>query len=58
MTTVQAPPSIDADPFGHGGPRKDPLPLHARIRNVVPSRRSGRVCVEYLAYLGDVSVRL
>ncbi|HEU5029767.1 MAG TPA: cytochrome P450 [Spirillospora sp.] len=35
MTTVQAPPAIDADPFGHEH-LEDPLPLHERLREAAP----------------------
>jgi 4-methoxybenzoate monooxygenase (O-demethylating) len=35
MTTVQAPPAIDADPFGHEH-LEDPLPLHERLREAGP----------------------
>ncbi|MWA01700.1 cytochrome P450 [Actinomadura sp. LD22] len=35
MSTVQAPPAIDADPFGHEH-LEDPLPLHERLREAAP----------------------
>ncbi|TDD68039.1 cytochrome P450 [Actinomadura darangshiensis] len=35
MAAVQAPPAIDADPFGHDA-LEDPLPLHARLRDTAP----------------------
>ncbi|MBD2899393.1 Cytochrome p450 CYP199A2 [Actinomadura sp. RB99] len=35
MSTVQAPPAIDADPFGHEH-LEDPLPLHEALREAGP----------------------
>lgn len=35
MSTVQAPPAIDADPFGHEH-LEDPLPLHEALREAAP----------------------
>jgi cytochrome P450 len=57
MTTVQAPPAIDADPFGHEA-LEDPLPLHARLRDAGPVAYLSRYDVFALARYEHVHAAL
>ncbi|SFO57530.1 MULTISPECIES: cytochrome P450 [Actinomadura] len=57
MTAVQAPPAIDADPFGHEA-LEDPLPLHARLRDAGPVTYLTRYDVFALARYEQVHAAL
>jgi 4-methoxybenzoate monooxygenase (O-demethylating) len=57
MTTVQAAPAIDADPFGHET-LEDPLPLHARLRDAGPVTYLTRYDVFALARYEQVHAAL
>ncbi|MBO2464815.1 cytochrome P450 [Actinomadura violacea] len=57
MTTVQAPPAIDADPFGHEH-LEDPLPLHERLREAGPVTYLTRYDVFALARYEQVHAAL
>ncbi|MEO3825580.1 cytochrome P450 [Actinomadura sp. B10D3] len=56
MTAVQAPPAIDADPFGHEA-LEDPLPLHSRLRDAGPVTYLTRYDVFALGRYEQVVVR-
>lgn len=57
MSTVQAPPAIDADPFGHEH-LEDPLPLHEALREASPVTHLTRYDVFALARYEHVRAAL
>lgn len=57
MTTVQAAPGVDADPFGHEA-LEDPLPLHERLREAGPVTYLTKYGVFALARYAEVHAAL